>query len=269
MNRPAADASPSDAAPTASAADVFALRTRVAELQRERDNLVAMVDILQEVSAATHYAEILRTVARKLGETFDLDRCSVFLCSTPPDVRLVASYEDPTLRNLEVDLTRYPELRRAIESGETVLIADAGIEPSLRMAWPMLALRQVRSVIVVPIKWRAAVIGAIFLRTRRSLPPLADDDVRFTQVIASLTARSLKQAHRFEALLKHGDLRTDDRAAEVRRVAMLAFVRRLLERAEDDESPGASEATLPAGAAGELDRLAQVAMTVFAEQGLR
>ena len=269
MNRPAALVPPSDATVTASAADVASLRVRVAELQRERDNLVAMVDILQEVSTATHYADILQTVARKLGETFDLDRCSVFLCGNPPGARLVASYEDQTLRNVEVDLARYPELRRAIESGETVLIADAVTEPSMRLAWPMLTERQVRSVIVVPIKWRAAVIGAIFLRTRRALPPLTDDDIRFTQVIASLTARSLKQAHRFEALLKHGDLRPDDRAAEVRRAALLTFVRRLLERAEDEESPGASEATLPAGSAEELDRLAQVAMTVFAEQGSR
>ena len=55
------------------------LRARVAELQRERDHLVAIVDILQEVSASLHFVDILQTIARKLGETFGLDRCAIFL----------------------------------------------------------------------------------------------------------------------------------------------------------------------------------------------
>ena len=44
------------------------LRARVAELERERDHLVAVVDILTEISASLHFTDILRTIARKLGE---------------------------------------------------------------------------------------------------------------------------------------------------------------------------------------------------------
>src|SRR5277367_3321226 len=88
------------------------LEARVAELTRERDNLVAVVDILQEISASLHFEEILQTIARKLGEAFGLDRSSIFLSGERSEVRLVASYEDPSIRNLVVDLDRYPELKR-------------------------------------------------------------------------------------------------------------------------------------------------------------
>ncbi|MBI3791651.1 MAG: GAF domain-containing protein [Gemmatimonadetes bacterium] len=247
-------------------AEVLALRVRVAELTRERENLVAMVDILQGIAGATQYPDILAVVAKKLGETFDLDRCSVFLFGEQPGARLVASYEDPTIRNLEVDLTRYPELQRALESGETVHIPDVSQEPSLRLAWPMLTLRHVRAVIVVPIKWRAQVVGALFLRTRRSLPPLTDEDVRFVQVVAVTTARALRQAHHFEALLRDGTTANEERAAERRRIALLAFVRRLLERVDEAQPEAASEAALDGDARGELDRLVGVALTVFDEQ---
>ena len=54
------------------------------------------------------------TMLRSLAALYDAD-----------GVRLVASYEDPTIRNLIVDLNRYPELKRAFESGETVFIPDA------------------------------------------------------------------------------------------------------------------------------------------------
>jgi len=42
-------------------------------------------------------------------DVFGLDRCSIYLAGeVAAEARLVATYEDPTLRNLVVDLDRYP-----------------------------------------------------------------------------------------------------------------------------------------------------------------
>src|SRR2546428_206655 len=98
-----------------------ALEARVAELERERKHLLAIIEILKEVSTSLHFIDILQGIARKLGEAFGLDRCSIFLAERGGrSVRLVASYEDPTIRNYVVDLERYPELKRAMQGGETV-----------------------------------------------------------------------------------------------------------------------------------------------------
>jgi len=59
--------------------EVARLRGRVAELERERDHLVAIVDILQEISSSLHFVDILQAIARKLGDAFGLDRCAIFL----------------------------------------------------------------------------------------------------------------------------------------------------------------------------------------------
>src|SRR5260221_457472 len=114
--------------------------------------LPAVVDILQEVSGSLHFVDVLQTIARKLGETFGLDRCAIFLSGDKDEVRLVASYEDPTIRNLVVDLNRYPELKRAFESGETVFIPDAASDPMLKSIRMTLDTLNVRSIIVVPIR---------------------------------------------------------------------------------------------------------------------
>src|SRR5207237_418874 len=96
-----------------------ALEARVAELERERKHLLAIIEILKEVSTSLHFIDILQGIARKLGEAFGLDRCSIFLAERGGrSVRLVASYEDPTIRNYVVDLERYPELKRAMQGGE-------------------------------------------------------------------------------------------------------------------------------------------------------
>src|SRR5947208_12877429 len=164
------------------AEEVPRLRARLAELQRERDHLVAVVDILQEISASLHFVDILQTIARKLGDAFGLDRCAIFLSGEHNEVRLVASYEDPTIRNLVVDLNRYPELTRAFDSKETVFIPDATSDPMLRSIKSTLDTRNVRSIVVVPIQWQGTVIGAIFLRTEREAEPFSDADVHFCQV---------------------------------------------------------------------------------------
>src|SRR5581483_3422662 len=194
----------SDGAPVPPRDDENArLRARVAELQRERDHLVAIVDILQDISSSLHFVDILQAIARKLGDAFGLDRCAIFLSGEQNEVRLVASYEDPTIRNLVVDLNRYPELKRAFDSGETVFIPDAANDPTLKGIKATLDTRNVRSIVVVPIQWQGTVIGAIFLRTDRDAEPFSDADVRFCQVVASLTAKALRNAHRFEALLRN------------------------------------------------------------------
>ena len=250
--------------------EVLRLRLRCAELEQERDHLVAIVDILQEISTSLHFVDILQTIARRLGQTFGLDRCSIFLAGDSKDVRLVASYEDPTIRNLIVDLNRYPELKRAFESGETVFIPDASSDPMLQRVKSKLEQRNVRSIVVVPIRWREAVIGAIFLRTERDGVSFSDRDVRFCQMIASLTARALRNAHRFEALVRtQQDLQHSNRTSELQRIALIAFVRRLLDSYARTEDHMWAETLLPGTSDQELDQLVSVAMRVIDAESRR
>ena len=249
------------------AQEIARLEARVRELQRERDHLVAVVDILQEISTSLHFVDILQTIARKLGEAFGLDRSSIFLAGESDEVRLVASYEDPSIRNLVVDLNRYPELKRAFDSGETVFIPDAANDPLLRTVRSKFDERSVRSIIVVPIRWQGTTIGAIFLRTEREASPFSDSDVRFCQVIAGLTAKALRNAHRFEALLRSTEDKTrEQRRTELQRIALLAVLRRLLERYARTEEHVWAETLLPQASSDELERMVTVVMQVVEEE---
>src|SRR5256885_3933364 len=232
------------------------LTARVAELERERKHLLAIIEILKEVSTSLHFIDILQAIARKLGEAFGLDRCSILLAERgSKSVRLVASYEDPTIRNYPVDLERYPELKRAMQSGETVFIPDAANDPSLKHAKGELISRRVKSITVVPITWRGVAIGAIFLRTFRDGPTFSGQDLRFVQVLASLTAQALRNAHRYERLEQRNQETGETvRRMELERVALLSFLRRLL--AAFGEREGAwAEGLLPRASSEDFDRL--------------
>ncbi len=243
------------------------LETQVAELTRERDHLRAIVDILQEISSSLHFVDILQSISRKMGEAFGLDRCSIFLAGEHSEVRLVASYEDPGIRNLVVDLDRYPELKRAFESGETVFVPDALNDAAFASVRDQLIERNVRSIVVVPIRWRTDTIGAIFLRTERDATPFSDLDVRFCQMVADLTVKALRNAHRFEALMRNASAQpARQRQSELQRVALVAFMRRLLDRFATSEDHMWSETLLPKASDEELERLVSVAMQVIDEE---
>jgi GAF domain-containing protein len=245
---------------------IASLEADVAELRRERDHLVATVEILQAVSDSLDFEDVLQAVARKLGETFGLDRCSIFLTSDAEEVRVVASYEDQSVRNLVVDIRRYPELQRALESGETVFIPDAMQEPMLEQVRHTLDLRKVRSIIVVPMRWRGMVIGAIFLRTERDGSSFSESDVRFCQAVAALTSKALHNAHRYEAALSATQASSrSPRDAGLQRVALVAFLRRLLDRYAQTEDQAWSETLLPETSEEELQRLVTVTMKVIEE----
>jgi GAF domain-containing protein len=190
------DHPPTETPPGEASEPAAGLLRRIAELESERDRLVAVVDILIEISGAAHYIEILRIVTRRLGQTFGLDRCSIVLIDDQRDARVMATTDQPGVTNLRVDLERYPELRRALQSGETVFIPDVHADPVMRGMGTVLALRNVRSIVVLPIQWRSTVIGAIFLRTERGASPFSEHDVQFCQAIAALTANALRNAHR-------------------------------------------------------------------------
>ncbi len=253
--------------PTQSAPAVEQLQARIRELEQERKHLLAIIEILEEISATLHFVDILQGIARKLGETFGLDRCSIFLAERGgKTARLVASYEDPSIRNYVVDLDRYPELKRALESGETVFVPDAQADPAFKSIKGQLATRKVKSITVVPINWRGAAIGAIFLRTFRDGPPFSEADLKFTQVVSSLTAKALRNAYRYEQLRSRKVTDEDSRRAELERVALLGFLKRLLDAFSVRQGAWA-EGLLPKTSGEELDRLVEIAMTVIEEEG--
>jgi len=244
-----------------------ALAARVGELERERERLLAVIEILHEISGTLHFVDILQAIARRLGETFGLDRASIVLADRGGrTARLVASYEDPTIRNLVIDLARYPEMQRALETGETVFIADAPHDPALAPVKGALERRKVRSITVVPIKYRGAAIGCMFLRTFKDGQTFSDSDVRFCQIVAELTAKALRNAHRYEQLVKRTREASEEmRQADFQRLALLSFLQRLL-AAFTAHDKASLEQLLSETSAAELDRLVGVAMAVLAEE---
>ncbi len=256
-------ASRSNPGPAPAPADHDRLRARIDELETERRRLLNLIELLRELAGSLDYRDIVHAVARRIGYTLELDRCSVFLTEKGAGtVHLVASYEDPALKSLTIKLSDYPELRRALESSEIVNIPDVIHEPTLESVQDALATRRVQSITVIPVLWRRVTIGAIFLRTDRTRPPLSPPDIQWAKMVADVTAGALRTAHRFERLQSRvrgsGGALEKDR----HRAAMIAFLKRLVTTFAEQDQAGLDD-LVPRTNRAELDRLAGVALTVL------
>ena len=147
-----------------------------------------------------------------------------------------------------------------------MFVPDALNDPSFKGIRGQLEERNVRSIVVVPIQWQGTNIGAIFVRTVRTAPPFSDVDVRFVKVIASITAKALRNAHRFEALRDQKNVTGDQRRNDLQRIALLSFVRRLLDRYSKTDDHVWAETLLPKASDEELERLVSVAVQVIDEE---
>ena len=160
-----------------------------------------MFDILEEMSAALRSETIVETLVRRVGIALELSRCS-FLLASPWERygRVVAVLEQPSTRDLRVDLYRYPEIREALRTEKTVYIPDLEQHPffeELRPLWKDLGVSaDVRSVAVIPVSLHGRPAGVFLLRTAREDPPLSPDQLLFAERLLRATTRLLENEER-------------------------------------------------------------------------
>ena len=196
-------------------ADDAELRARIgalvrarAESREARDALRSrdlLFDIFQEVSSSLRADEIFQTLVRRVGQAFGLTHCS-FVLTTPGDERgrVVAVYENPGIRDLRVELERYPEIVEALRTERPVVIHNVHDHPlfeSIRKRWTRQRIDvNVQSAAALPVFVQGRPAGVFFLRTERGDPPLRPQDVAFANTVAQAAARVLENEERRSAI---------------------------------------------------------------------
>jgi two-component system cell cycle response regulator len=201
-----------------------------------------MMDILQEVTASLKPEEIYQILVRRVARALKISKCSIVVANLGDETgTVVAAFENPMLRNLQVDLDRYPEIRRAFETGDVVLVPDVELDPiygSVRAGWEAGGTRvDTRSALAIPFALRDQPAGVFFLRTAGADPPLNQQDVQFADQVIRAAVASLEKAYDLEnAMLGQEQMRhlaeTDPLTETFNRRALNQKLEREVERAQ-------------------------------------
>jgi two-component system cell cycle response regulator len=163
-----------------------------------------MVDILQEVTASLKPEEIYHILVRRVARGLKISKCSlIFATPGEEEATVVASYENPMLRNLRIGLNRYPEIRRALDTRQTVLVTDVATDPlyaEARTEWEIEGWQvPTRSAIAIPFVMKDQRAGVFFLRTTVEDTPLNHSDVAFAEQVIKAASQALDKAYDLES----------------------------------------------------------------------
>jgi len=201
----------------------------------------AIADILRELTDSVKPDEIYHILARRVARALNISRCSLVLAQ-PGDVygTVVVAYENPMLRNLRIELARYPEMLKALETDQPVIVGDVSSDPlfgEVRAMWAMSGIPvPTQSVVALPFRMPAEQCGVLYLRTVHGETPLTREDAQFADTVIKAAVAAIEKAHDFEAVVSDKErleflAATDALTGCLNRRALLEAVEREVDRA--------------------------------------
>jgi len=179
------------------------LRTRelLAQVEKDREDLAAVLEISRAVSSTLKSSEIFGILVDRTARIVQAYRCSLVLIGEAHDTAyVVASHDDPSIRNLKISLRKYPEIRMAVAQRQRVVVNNIQEDPLLAEVRDYLRGAPFVSILVLPIILRENVVGTLLLRTSRLTPGFTERETRLCELIADNAAAALQNAHLFESL---------------------------------------------------------------------
>lgn len=170
------------------------IRDYVTRLSRRERDAQTMLELTRTLASSLDIRDILYTVVRRIADLVQVDRCSIVLVGETLNTGfVVATSDDEHLRDLPIDLARYPEIREVLATERGLVIEDAARHPllaELRQSDPKPAFV---SLALVPLVHEARALGVVFMRSRRTVA-IAEEEVSLAQTVANATAMALHNA---------------------------------------------------------------------------
>ena len=167
----------------------------------------AMLDILEEISniicTPLSCEEILQLTVEKLATYIDVSRCSIIsIPEGSTQAEVVATFEDRRLKGLTIDLHKYPEIRKAVETRGVVMVEDVSAEPLLSEVKEQLQSLGIRSLFVSPIMDKNRLFGTLYLRICKKEGHLIPQEATLCQIVSNLISKVFSDKHYMEELMR-------------------------------------------------------------------
>ncbi|OLE66912.1 MAG: hypothetical protein AUG09_05150 [Acidobacteria bacterium 13_1_20CM_2_68_7] len=184
-------------------------QAQVREIERERTELRTLHEITAATTSTLDVREVLYLIVQRIARLVSARRCSILTVSeTDNRCTVLASSDDPNVSGLILDIGKYPEIRRAMDTKEAVVINDVSREPLMSPMKAALQRLGYQSIMVLPILHQDTLLGMLFLRAARVERRFTADEITACQVVANASANAIKNA------MLHEQMRADARSRQ-------------------------------------------------------
>ena len=168
------------------------------ELEEDKRNLETLLSITNSISASLDPNEVLDNIVHKVAEVVGAERCSIVLISKEDDGYILVTNDNPSMREFKLNLARYPEIKRVVETKRPLAIDDIQNHPILSSVKDALKDLKDLSLLIVPIVFYDNVLGTLFLRARRRLTGFSQKEIDFCRIVANTSFHAIRNARLFE-----------------------------------------------------------------------
>ena len=200
--------------------------------QRERHQQTVL-ELTQKLASTLDIRDILFTVVQRVAQVAHVDRCSIVLFAESGDLGYVlATSDDEQLRDLPIDLGKYPEIREVFRTGRALVIRDAARHPLFEVVRQRELAPGFNSLALLPILHDHGPMGVLFLRSKGRAAFHAYD-LSLITTVANAMAIALRNARILQSLRAETEKITTARQEAERRVQLFRRYADFFESAAD------------------------------------
>jgi signal transduction histidine kinase/CheY-like chemotaxis protein len=169
----------------------------------------ALRDLLEtsrEFGSTLHLEVLLSKIVRKTLEIAPAARSGIMLLDEEARYGYVqaSTAKGRALRaNPRLDLARYPEIRKVIESRQPVIVVDALEDPLMQSVREFIEPVGLRSVLAVPLVSQGQVIGVLDLAHYDEIKRFTADEVDLCQILANHASVAIENARLYGQVTRH------------------------------------------------------------------
>jgi GAF domain-containing protein/DNA-binding response OmpR family regulator/HPt (histidine-containing phosphotransfer) domain-containing protein len=172
------------------------------QAEAQANQLATLNRVAQTVSSLNDLPATLRAVAREITLIFDALRCSLALLNaTQTELRVMAEYssvtEDTAVASLVWPVTGNLSSLYVIETGRTLIVPNAHLNPLTERIHPLLRARRVECLMIAPLLARGQVIGTISVDSGQHDRIFTPAEATLLETIASQIAGAIENSRLF------------------------------------------------------------------------
>jgi len=166
----------------------------------QQRNLDMLLELTARYAESTDVDALLHDVTRRLAEMLDIPRASLLLDDGAGSAVVVAASDAPDIKNLRIDMDRYPEVRQCLRTGLPTVVEDVPSHPLLEGMHERVAAAGVRSIAALPLSVQGKVLGVLLVRGSAERPAFSPAEVDFLATVGHATAVALRNARLLESV---------------------------------------------------------------------
>lgn len=172
------------------------------EVKADERDYAAILEMTKKLTTSLSARDTLNFIVNKMAEITNSSRCSILYIGMNKNVGyVIASSDDINLRQLKIDIAKYPEIKKVLLEGKELIIYDVFSDPLMAQIRDVLKEQNIKAIILFPITFEDEIIGTLILRSLNVEKVFSVREIRLCQLIANVSAGPLKMAFLYETVL--------------------------------------------------------------------